>query len=495
MFQEMITRDLPSFARERLTEIVPRKQFLKCLKGFPDVCNSVFQGFEVKPQNLSLPMIRTRALKLFEESPEICRMALDLWAGAGAPVLEEIRGQNVGCVREHVVSLGKKWGGAIVVLALAADERKEVRELVPKGAEALRGIPEPSVVSEKAEPAEVDAASESDRQSDDATPVKREIELLKQQMEEARQSLSQAEQRTRSTECQLAEARARLAGREQELDDIHKQVKKMQKALDRSERARVKAEETRDELKKALSKARAALCSPATSEKAPGPKPAASEFTGEQVRVVCEKFAAPHEQGDEIRFRADGLHHALSIKQIVRDISTNHETNVREYARLVDPLKRTDIDKYRALTAALTGSAGRYFVRVLAERLTPAIVDGSNVAHCERDQRGKAKLRAVLSVREELRSGGFFPIWIYVDASLPYQIDDPAGLARLVQLEEIVMVPAGSSADDAISRHARDTGACVVTNDRHIADAVAPLLRLDTIGFVVFNSDVTLRDL
>jgi len=485
---------LPDFARKRLISLLPRKQFLNLLKGMPEVCQSVFQGFAVKSENLSIPVIEGRLARLFGDDAEICRTALEMWASTSPAVLQETKRQSVRELREQVMVLAEKWGGASVFLALAADERKGARELAEKMAQTLAAIPEPSSQEKEVAPPRPESAAKSDLASGALARLELENKSLRQANAQLKQELAAAEKRIRSLERELDKAARDMLQKERVLDETSKRLSRLEKEMDRAQRARAKAEDESDRLKKQLAKV-LTLQERQTQEHTISSTKPPAEKRAEQAPDFSEKRETPVSQADDtISFMSNGLRYNISIKEIIKEVSTNNEANVREFARLAEILRRTDLRKYRELTDSLK-KAGRYFVRVLRERLEPVIVDGSNVAHCERDQYGKAKLATILRVREELRSQGFFPIWIYVDASLPHQIDDPAALRRLIEAEEIMMAPAGTPADDIITRKARETGACVVTNDKRLAEAVAPSLQLDTISLVVFNGEVTLRDL
>ncbi|MCS6862838.1 MAG: hypothetical protein NZT92_21245, partial [Abditibacteriales bacterium] len=88
----------------------------------------------------------------------------------------------------------------------------------------------------------------------------------------------------------------------------------------------------------------------------------------------------------------------------------------------------------------------------------------------------------------------FFPILIYADASLPFQIDQREELMRLVQRGEIRLVPSGTSADDVIAREAKEWGCYVVTNDRKLTHNLDPTWELQIVGFTIMDGQVKLED-
>ena len=55
---------------------------------------------------------------------------------------------------------------------------------------------------------------------------------------------------------------------------------------------------------------------------------------------------------------------------------------------------------------------------------------------------------------------------IYADANLPYVIDDPAALRLMLGRREILLVDAGTVADEVLLRQAKYLTAPLVTNDK-----------------------------
>ncbi len=91
------------------------------------------------------------------------------------------------------------------------------------------------------------------------------------------------------------------------------------------------------------------------------------------------------------------------------------------------------------------------------------LVDGSNVAHSSEGER--ARLGNITVVCDKLREEGYDPV-VVVDAALRHQIDDRAGLERLVDSGSIRQAPAGTDADYFILSFARELNAAIVSNDR-----------------------------
>jgi hypothetical protein len=92
------------------------------------------------------------------------------------------------------------------------------------------------------------------------------------------------------------------------------------------------------------------------------------------------------------------------------------------------------------------------------------VVDGSNVAHTERSNRGDPKVSNLIKVRKKLKSMGYEPL-VIVDASLKHEIDDPYQLESLIDSQVVRQAPAGTDADYFILEIAEEQDAYVVSND------------------------------
>ena len=121
--------------------------------------------------------------------------------------------------------------------------------------------------------------------------------------------------------------------------------------------------------------------------------------------------------------------------------------------------------------AALEQAALDDPARLLPLRRTPrgpVVVDGSNVAWFDQESlvHGQPRLRHLRAIRRTLWARGFFPVVLYADANLPYFIDEPGPLRVLRDSWELLLVDAGTVADEVLLRVAKLLGAPLVTNDR-----------------------------
>lgn len=99
-------------------------------------------------------------------------------------------------------------------------------------------------------------------------------------------------------------------------------------------------------------------------------------------------------------------------------------------------------------------------------RRRPIVVDGANIAHEECTEDGRPKAANIVAVRDKLIEEGFNPV-VIVDAALRHRIDDPDGLERLIQSQEVRQAPAGTDADFFVIATAEEMDAPIVSNDAY----------------------------
>ncbi|NJE47036.1 hypothetical protein E3E35_06380 [Thermococcus sp. GR7] len=107
--------------------------------------------------------------------------------------------------------------------------------------------------------------------------------------------------------------------------------------------------------------------------------------------------------------------------------------------------------------------------KLFVPKLPPVIVDGSNVAWEGRDKRGgeRALAKNIELVVEKLKELGYSEIYVFVDASLKYQVEDRGLLEKLIVSKIVKLMPAEVQADEYIIKYALDIDAYIISNDRY----------------------------
>lgn len=125
----------------------------------------------------------------------------------------------------------------------------------------------------------------------------------------------------------------------------------------------------------------------------------------------------------------------------------------------------------------------------------PVVVDGSNVAYEEHTKNEKPRVENITVMRDELRSYGFDPIIIIVDAALHHEVDAPRQLEKLLDRQEVRQAPADTDADYFVLQTAQDLDAVVVSNDRYQPyRKQIPWIRERRIPFMIIDDAVELYE-
>ena len=179
----------------------------------------------------------------------------------------------------------------------------------------------------------------------------------------------------------------------------------------------------------------------------------------------------------------------MSIRRIMEAVDANDVEIVKFVRQALANLKISNPVLYRNILQSLL-AYDRSCVTAVLRDTQPVVVDGSNVAW--HDIKEKPRLQNILDLRSELRSEGYFPVYIYVDAALPYQVDKASALQQLIESGAVVAVESHTDADQAMMEQARRLACPIVTNDRMTdwdPEGEIPKLRfsIDRFGVTIYN--------
>jgi len=177
-----------------------------------------------------------------------------------------------------------------------------------------------------------------------------------------------------------------------------------------------------------------------------------------------------------------------SIRKIVEAVDSSDLKAVHFIRRALASLKTGSPRMYRSILQNLAAYDGSC-VEAITHGEKPVLVDGSNVAW---DGEDKPRLRNILSLREELRRLGYFPIYVYVDAALAYQIDHSSKLQTMIEKHAVIPVDSRTAADETIIREAKRLSCPVITNDRMLE--WDPLGEVTKYRFAFDGKGVTIYD-
>jgi hypothetical protein len=161
---------------------------------------------------------------------------------------------------------------------------------------------------------------------------------------------------------------------------------------------------------------------------------------------------------------------AISASGLLKAVDTNDEAVVTAARDALFHLRISDAAKFAAVWSAMetAASADRSALSPLENRPTgPIILDASNVAWSNQESLSAAgpRLQPILDLRRSLRQKGYFPVYLFGDAPLPFTIDQPERLRQMMANGEITLVDSGVDADEILVREARRLSAAIVTND------------------------------
>ena len=162
---------------------------------------------------------------------------------------------------------------------------------------------------------------------------------------------------------------------------------------------------------------------------------------------------------------------AVTAHSLADAVDQGNEALVDSARLALAALEKSDAQTHGRVWLALEQASQDDLSRLLPLRRLPRgpiVVDGSNVAWFDQESLtyGKPRLRHLREMRRFLRGRGFFPVVLYADANLPYFIDEPALLRLMQNRRELLLVDAGTVADEVLLRMAKHLSAPLVTNDK-----------------------------
>lgn len=209
---------------------------------------------------------------------------------------------------------------------------------------------------------------------------------------------------------------------------------------------------------------------------------------GQWLRILEGQSESLHP--DKIFDLSDGKRTVqVSIRRITEAVDGNETSLVVFVRRALSKLRTANPALYRSIVESLD-AYDRSCMSTLTRGTHPVIVDGSNVAWHETGE--KPRLQNILDLRSELRSEGYFPVYIYVDAALQHQVDQQSTLLQLIEEGAVVATPSRTDADEEITEQARMLSCPVVTNDR-MADW-DPYGEIPKVRFTIDRFGITLYE-
>lgn len=467
----------------------------------------ITKGFQRTANSLRLPVVRHRLQDELRQNPILAAELLDLWANTSpppVPVAAAREFEDDAALIEQLPDLMRRFGPEALLLTLLSSQRHAVintwSQKIADG--------ELTLEAPEADTTTVEAASGNSPEQqlqEHLVTARSEIEKWQQRASDAEQKMREAQAALTSARDGFArethELRAQLKLEENRFAKEHEKLEEDERLLDRTTRKLKSAEkqveeleadnkrlkkqvrqqqEVSEDLQKEIVELKAHIedlenglpeeeeeqeaepamvrTDPSGYLRAPaGPLPA--------VMVPASRTISTAPLDQVFQWNADGRTIRVTTREIKRGIDANNEGWVFALIQALDALRHASPEGYRLLLERVR-ELDSYYHSVLTARTTRILVDASNVARYEKNRFGKGQIRLLLSMRDELRRRGCFPIRFIADASLPYNVDNPEELNSMMKRGELEMTAAGQEADEVLAIEARRTGAFVVTNDR-----------------------------
>lgn len=471
---------LPVEVLDSLIHSLPSRELWSWLNedSRQDLRLRITQGFRATAEVLRQPIATTRLVKHLEDNESDADELLKLWGKSSTQVLKAIREHDDSALVEVLSTLRTIHSGEALILALLHDEREPVLEawMEQNGIEVEKeSTSAPNFESLQKQLTRAQSKVEELRTKARETKAQASItekhlkEKLREQETIARSWQREARQLTLKVEV--------LEGKLQEADKARDRAERKAKStLAESETAQTQLKTAQRQLHRlqqineALRSQLAASKTQFDDIKTPRPQEIKETFISAEAKpasVSRPRALTPSRSKDEIEKikAAIDRNDEAFIATLRAELSTLHKRDAKAYSEL---LKRVRV-------------SGRNYEKVLTAPTTRVLVDASNVARYETHKKGK--LKYLLAMREELQRHEFFPIIFVADASLPHFIDEPKKLREMIVRGEVLITESGQTADEVLTRQARETGAYVVTNDRNFHFAYAPDFTPSRIGF------------
>jgi myosin heavy subunit len=489
---------------QNLWEHFPIQLLFKLVNDFPVSSEVVFRGFQKKAHSLSNPVVNKRLreemMKNEKMAEELITM-LEITAANTCTALSEIESVT----DEAIIELSTKFNKEDIAVALTLDERVEVNAIFARLDEII-----PDIVEENEDkPVKQDSEASIARWQHKCEMLEKKLLKYEDQMSKIKKEKIEQINRIKELEKEIENLTTQINKYKIESNESTKECSSFQKQIDRLERNLKKEIDAKNNLEKENTELKAqifvlenkpvekeiiteekviteqiiptdkknkvkeaiALLSSIFTENVttkkntsgtedkPAPKPKAIPIL--KSAPATSSATVPPKVTDKIKIMSEGKLLDLSPSQIMTYLKQNNKKiidSVRtHYNKLVAP---HDKELLNTLIKAKIPN------QIICGPLKPAIIDGSNVAHFLSNGE-RPKLEHLIQLRHTCWLEGYFPVYIIVDASLPYQIDNEAKLSEMIKLNEVIPVCINTVADKEILKRAIELNAVVLTNDRY----------------------------
>ena len=467
-----------------ITSIHPRmlREFLHQHKA---AGRRIWGSFQDRPESLKQPLVIGRIIQLMDTDPDFYDGVCELWRTSNDELMSAIVGSPAAKLRLQLADLATRFGRPAVHCALELDGRKAVRGFA-KQVQQLEtpgdgGEPQPEVLT----PSDDNSAGNRGRDKEAAKRDRARIHELSKQVEQLRGALSRSGKSKGKAEQESTELRdqveklkkrlhnaARLAERYQDaFSKLRTECRELRKQQRRTGNAGTGAEHllsVQQVGQNAISERDwpvvNRLCAELI-ESASATESLVARLLRDLAKAQISKEPPPRAAKRALAWRSDGTHHERTPEQVIASLKRNDEELVNQLRSAHETISEGERERWRQWLREVDATVDWYGL-IKGRGKGPIIVDGSNIARHDPGNTNHGKLAQLLTARRTLYACGYFPVLIYVDASLARCIDQPNELTALCDRGEVEMALAGKEADEWIILEARERGCAVITNDR-----------------------------
>jgi len=449
---------------------MPAKVLVRFVKRHPLLLAVVVQGFSLRDKSLGLAVVAQRLEAELGKWPQMVSDLYALWLEEFVPLMRQLNAPGFSPTPQVLGGLRKKFGEAALRYGLLHAERDELHALADGPASGSTAAPPVATAISPARPTQVDkprapreaTSSKYEEIAAERNALKAELLRTQQQLKERDDQLAAVKKQADDAENRLARELRRGKKAEEEFARLRNDLQKQKKAVSPPAEV-VKPEpvipgEIIDTLSEAIAMLQRGLASAkgssAVPESVPEPVPVKrTAKTPPTPRInAAVTLTLPSRRGKQTYSVANILtglcHNDEKLLEQVRDgIALLADQPLREHAAVAELTK-----------AGIPGA-------ILAGPLRPAVIDGSNAANLN-PETTRARIDYLLQVRRSAWREGYFPVIIIVDASLRHQLDRSDMLMDMVERGEVIMAPAGTSADEMLIDETIYRHAVLITNDR-----------------------------
>jgi hypothetical protein len=526
--QNWLSQRLTLEAIEAVVKEVPVKSLWEWLsqKDQRNFRTQLLRGFQQTPQLLRNPAVRNRLIKFLDKERKWVLVYVLLWGEKipPHPLVDLLNNETDDSVIIHrLPSIFKEFGPHLLLCAAAYNGRpllfKIIYDFIQSPTELFEQEIEPTILEEPTNPTQ-EVNSEEKELKAEVSPQVIELKRAKDNIERLT-----AHNEILSTQLKaLQKENASLIAKEKQLitqwekkfelgiKKAENEISELKRREERLTRKLTKAERERDEFEAELKKTKKQLRNTqqvleserkntsllsskidnSQGEAKTEQKPPTSSLSRPQLSPPTAAVKSNSPLDEIFQWQADGRRIQISPRQIKRLIDQNKEDELYLVQMALEVLEANNKELYNRFLHRL-GTIDLSYRQVLTSPTQRVLVDASNVARSQL-KNGRGMLKLLISVRDELRSRGAWPIIMVADASLRHNIDEGKKFQEMISSGEIIQSDKGVEADEILAREARRTGASVVTNDVRFFHKVSADFEPPRISFRLFDGTVLVND-